>query len=81
MVNTATTLWDNGKKSLEVLLREKAYEEIIEKLEEQGININDVEDDDVETLVSERVKEKKNGIKNFAAGGAVALLISSLVGF
>ncbi len=81
MINTASTLWDEGKKSLEQLLREKAYEEIVEKLEEQGIDINNVADNDVEALVAERVKEKQNGLKNFAVGGAVALLISSLIGF
>ena len=81
MVNTATKLFDESKKSLEHLLREKAYEEIVEKLEEQGIDITNVADNDVEVLVAEKVREKQNGLKNFAVGGAVALLISSLMGF
>ena len=80
MLHTTTTLLNEGKKSLETLLREKAYDDIAEKLEENGIDINDVSDADIEALVAERVNEMRNGIKHFAVGGAVALLISSLVG-
>ncbi len=80
MLHTTTTLLNEGKKSLETLLREKAYDDIAEKLEENGIDINDVSDADIEALVAERVNEMRNGIKHFAVGGAVALLISSLIG-
>ena len=81
MINTTTTLLDEGKKSLETLLREKAYDDVAEKLADEGIDIADVLDADVEALVAERAKEMKSGIKNFAAGGAFALLLSSVIGF
>ena len=81
MVNTATTLLDEGKKSLDTLLREKAYEEVVEKLQEEGISVSDVRDEDIEALVAARVHDKMNGIKNFAAGTAFALLLSSIIGF
>jgi len=80
MLHTTTTLLNEGKKSLETLLREKAYDDIAEKLKENGIDINNVSDADIEALVAERVNEMRNGIKHFAVGGAVALLISSLIG-
>ncbi len=81
MINTTTILLDEGKKSLETLLREKAYNDVAEKLADEGIDIADVLDADVEALVAERAKEMKSGIKNFAAGGAFALLLSSVIGF
>ena len=80
MISTTATLLDEGKKSLETLLREKAYDDIAEKLEENGIDIDKVTEADIEVLLAERVNEMRNGIKNFAVGGAVALLISSLIG-
>ena len=81
MINTTATLLDEGKKSLNALLREKAYNYVAEKLAEEEIDIADVLDADVEALVAERAKEMKNGIKNFASGGAFALLLSSVIGF
>jgi hypothetical protein len=81
MINSVETMIDQGKKSLETLLREKAYGEVQEVLNEQGITIESVSDADVEALVAERVKEKKNGMKSFAMGGAFALLLSSVIGF
>lgn len=81
MINTATTLLDEGKKSLDTLLREKAYAEIVERLDAQGIDVDDVSDVDIEALVATRVNEMMGGIKNFAAGGAFALLLSSIIGF
>ncbi len=81
MINTTTTLLDEGKKRLDTLLREKAYNDVAEKLSDAGIDITDVADTDIEALVAERAKEMKNGIKNFAAGGVFALLLSSVIGF
>ncbi len=80
MEATLTTMLDKGKKSLDTLLREKAYSDISEKLEENGITIDDVSDTDIEVLVADRVKEMRSGLKSFAVGGAVALLISSMIG-
>ena len=80
MEATVTTMLNKGKKSLDTLLREKAYSDIVEKLEENSIDINDVSDADIEVLLAERVNEMRNGLKSFAVGGAVALLISSMIG-
>jgi len=81
MINTATTLLDEGKKSLDTLLREKAYEDVIKKLTENGIAVEDVNDEDIEALVQAKVTDMMNGIKGFAAGTAFALLFTSIVGF
>lgn len=81
MINSAITLLDEGKKSLDTLLREKAYSDVAQKLLDAGIEIAKVSDTDVEALVAERAKEMKNGITSFAAGGAFALLLSSIIGF
>ena len=80
MEATLTNIYNKGKKSLDTLLREKAYSDISEKLEENSIDIDNVSDTDIEALVAERVKEMRSGLKSFAVGGAVALLISSMIG-
>jgi transaldolase len=80
IIHTAETLFNEGKKSLDTLLREKSYEEVAEKLNEAGVDINTVADEDVEVLIAARVEEKKNGIKGFATGAVLALLISAIVG-
>ena len=74
-------IMDSGKKSLDTLLREKAYIEVTAVLKEKGIDINEVADDDVEALVAAKVTEKSNAIKGFATGTAFALLISAITGF
>lgn len=80
-MKTTTTIIEEGKKSLDTLLREKAYSDVREKLTNEGIDIKEVTDEDIEVLVAERVKEMKSGIKNFSAGGAFALLLSTIIGF
>ena len=80
MTRNITSLVDEGKKNLDTLLREKAYEEVSQKLAAAGIDIDDVSDEEVEAIVAARVKEMMNGIKGFAAGTVLALLISSIVG-
>ncbi len=80
IMHSTKTLFNEGKKSLETLLREKAYEDIREKLEESIIDIDKVSDVDIEALVADRVNEMRNGLKSFAVGGAVALFISSMIG-
>lgn len=73
-------LYEDGKQSLETLLRERAYTEVKEQLDKKSINIEDVNDEDIEILVSERVKDMKNGIKGFSIGTAVAIAFSLLTG-
>jgi len=80
LTQTAVNLLDEGKKSLDTLLRESAYAEIKEKLEENGVNIDEVTNEEVEALVAARVEEKRNGIKGFATGAVLALLLSALLG-
>jgi len=80
LTQTAGTLFEEGKKSLDTLLRESAYAEIKEKLEENGVNIDEVTNEEVEALVAARVEEKRNGIKGFATGAVLALLLSALLG-
>jgi len=81
MIHKTTTLLDEGKKSLDALLREKAYAEVVERLTDEGIVVEDVNDADIEELVAARAREMMGGIKNFAAGSAFALLLSSIIGF
>jgi len=81
ITHTATTVLNEGKKSLNALLREKAYDEVSEKLSDEGIDIQNVDNEDVEALVAARVDDMMNGIKGFAMGTAFALLFSTVVGF
>jgi len=80
MLNTATTLFNEGKKSLNTLLREKAYSDVAENLSDKGIEIKDVNDTDIETLVADREKEIQNGIEDFTKGGLVTLALSLMLG-
>ena len=80
MVATAGKMYENTKQSLESLLREKAFAEVKEVLEEKGIDINDVSDPDIESLVGAKVEDMMTGIKGFGKGAAFALVISLLTG-
>jgi len=80
MVATAEKMYDSTKQSLESLLREKAFAEVKEVLEEKGIDINDVSDPDIESLVGAKVEDMMTGIKGFGKGAAFALVISLLTG-
>jgi len=73
-------LYKKGKQSLETLLREKAYNDVKDTLNDKGINIDEVSDEDVETLVSAKVDDMMNGIKGFSVGTAFAIAISLLTG-
>lgn len=80
MIQKIDKTYQDGKKSLETLLREKAYDDVAEHLKEQGINIEDVSDEDVETLVAAKTNDMKNGLKGFGAGAAITLVLSALLG-
>jgi len=71
---------EKGKKSLDMLLREKALIEVQESLQKKGINIDSIDDKDIEMLVNEKVNDTKNIIKGVAAGGAFAILADSMFG-
>ena len=80
MINQVEKIYTSSKKSLESLLHEKAYSDVQESLEEKGININDVNDEDIETLVAAKAQDMMNGIKGFTVGTAFALALSLLMG-
>ena len=80
MIETTKELINDGKKSLETLLREKAYTEVSVTLSEKGIDINNVSDEDIESLVAAKADDMMNGIKGFAKGTVFALLISAITG-
>lgn len=80
MIEKAEMIYKDGKKSLETLLREKAYSEVEESLNERGINIENVSEEDVETLVAAKTQDMMNGIKGFGVGAAFAIAISLLTG-
>lgn len=80
-MTTTKEILNDGKRSLDALVREKAYAQVAEALQEKGININDVSDEDVESLVKAKTDDMMNGIKGFATGTAFALVISAVTGF
>ena len=80
MFEAAENIYDNSKKSLDSLLREKAYLDVQSILEDKGININDVSDEDVENLVAAKVEDMMNGIKGFGVGTAFAIAVSLITG-
>ena len=80
MIEKAEKVYENGKKSLESHLREKAYSEVQESLNERGIDIDDISEVDIETLVAAKTEDMKNGIKGFGVGVAFAIAVSLLTG-
>ncbi|MDF1884131.1 hypothetical protein JHD49_09285 [Sulfurimonas sp. SAG-AH-194-C21] len=80
MIHTAENVYKSGKKSLESLLREKAYSDVKNHLERQGIDINDVSDEDIETLVAAKADDMMSGIKGMGIGAAFAFAISMFTG-
>ena len=80
MIDQAQKIYNDGKKSLETLLREKAYSDMQNNLKDNGININDVSDEDIENLVAAKVEDMMNGIKGFGVGTAFAIAISLVTG-
>lgn len=80
MLERTNALMESGKRSLESLLREKAFDEVAGELESRGIDIAGVDDKDVEALVQERVDDMYSSVKGFAAGSAFAVLLSAVLG-
>ena len=80
MLNKAEKIYNDGKKSLESLLREKAYSEVQQNLENKGIDIDSVSDEDIENLVAAKTKDMTNSIKGFGVGTAFAIAISLFTG-
>jgi hypothetical protein len=80
MINKIEDIYQDGKKSLASLLREKAYVDVQENLENKGIDINEVSEEDIETLVADKAKEYLNGIQGFSVGTAFTIAISLISG-
>jgi len=80
MIDQAEKIYTDSKKSLESLLYEKAYSDVQESLEEKGIDINSVSDEDIENLVAAKAQDMMNGIKGFGVGTAFAIAVSLLTG-
>lgn len=72
---------EKGKKSLETIMREKAYQEIKEGLAKEGIDIKDVAQEDIEILMQEKIQNMKSTAKGVGIGIGVGLLISAITGF
>ncbi|GEM_PF-2797112 len=80
MIDATKELYSDGKKSLESILHEKAYSDVQEILEEKGIDINSVSDEDIEHLVAAKTQDMMNSIKGFGVGTALAIAVSVLTG-
>ncbi|MDQ7060901.1 MAG: hypothetical protein Q9M43_07070 [Sulfurimonas sp.] len=80
MVDKVEKIYTDSKKSLESLLHEKAYSDVQMNLEDKGIDINNVSDEDIETLVAAKAQDMMNGIKGFGVGTAFAVAISLFTG-
>jgi hypothetical protein len=80
MIEQVEKIYEDGKRSLESVLREKAYEEVRDILSKKGIDINDVSDEDIESLVSAKVQDTMQSIKGAVIGGAFALALSYFLG-
>ncbi|WP_457748224.1 hypothetical protein [Sulfurimonas sp.] len=80
MVEQTKKIYDDGKKSLDMLLRQKAYSEVEKKLNDRGVDIESVNDDDIEALVAAKIKDMMSGMKGFGVGTVFALAISLFTG-
>jgi len=68
-----------GKKSLDSLLKEKAYQQVEEHLVEICVDINEVAEEDIEALVVAKMQDMQNTLKGAAMGSAFMLVLSSLI--
>jgi len=80
VIEMTKELINEAKKSLDDLLKDKAYDDVTKALSEKGIDINDVSDKDVEELVAAEVDDTIADIKGIAKGGLITLFVSLLVG-
>lgn len=73
-------LYEDGKKSLESLLREKAYAQVEESLKEKNISIDNVSEEDIESLVAAKTKDMKNDLLGIGKGIAFTTALFLLTG-
>ena len=55
-------------------IREKAVEEVNKKIEEKGLSIEQIEDDDYEAMISDLSKDIKEDYAKKASGGLLAFI-------
>jgi len=55
-------------------IREKAIEEVNKKIEEKGLNIEQIENDDYEAMISDLSKDIKENYAKKASGGLLAFI-------
>ena len=80
MIEQVEKIYASGQKSLESLLREKAYSEVEDSLRDKNIDIERVSEEDIESLVAAKAEDMKNTIKGFGVGTAFAIAFSLLIG-
>lgn len=70
---------DSGKRSLDSILREKAYKQVEEYLKSNDIDINTIDEQDLEALVDAKAKEMQSTLKGVAIGGVFIALLETLI--
>lgn len=70
---------DSGKRSLDSILKEKAYKQVEDYLKSNDIDINAIDEEDLEALVDARAKEMQSTLKGIAIGGVFVALVEALV--
>ncbi len=80
MVDQAEKILKDGKKSIETLLREKAYSEVKKALKDKDIDIESVSDEDIENLVAAKAKDMQSILKGFSIGAFTTISIPLILG-
>jgi acyl-coenzyme A thioesterase PaaI-like protein len=69
----------SGKRSLDSILKEKAFKQVEEYLKSNDIDINTIDEQDLEALVDAKTKEMQSALKGIAIGGAFVALVETLI--
>lgn len=72
---------DNAKTSLNHEIEKLARNNIMRKLEKQGIDYNDLSAADLHGLIADEIKILENDTKKVGLGIGIGLAISMLTGF
>lgn len=70
---------EGGKRSLDSILKEKAFKQVQEYLKNNDIDINTIDEQDLEALVDAKAKEMQSALKGIAIGGAFVALVETLI--
>lgn len=69
---------NNTLDKADEMLRSNAQKVVLKELKEQGINANDLSEEEFEQLFIEEYEKQKNVSKGVGAGAGVMLLLSML---